>query len=78
MKIGFEAKFINIDPEAEKGGVINVLQNGAKRYGPIVNTDEQRIQQVLLGLQSNALKFTREGGVSILAEIITIDQADFL
>jgi hypothetical protein len=43
LKIGFEAKFINIDTEAEKGGVINVLQNGVKRYGPIVNTDEQRL-----------------------------------
>jgi signal transduction histidine kinase len=36
---------------------------------PIVCTDEQRVMQVLLGLQSNALKFTREGMVSIHVEI---------
>ena len=31
----------------------------------ILNHDEQRIQQVLLNLQSNALKFTNEGSVTI-------------
>jgi len=35
------------------------------RYSPIVFTDEQRVMQVLLNLQSNALKFTQKGGVRI-------------
>jgi signal transduction histidine kinase len=33
---------------------------------------------VLLGLQSNALKFTREGSVIIEVEIITEDDNNFL
>ena len=32
---------------------------------PMVRTDEERVLQVLLGLQSNALKFTQKGGVKI-------------
>ena len=47
---------------------------GVKLYAEFVEIDEsnamifsdkQRIQQVLLGLQSNALKFTIEGEVKI-------------
>ena len=30
---------------------------------PIIQTDRQRVMQVLLGLQSNALKFTQSGDV---------------
>ena len=32
----------------------------------MISTDEDRLMQVLLGLQSNALKFTREGHVKIV------------
>ena len=35
----------------------------------IVNTDQQRVMQVLLCLQSNALKFTKGGEVHIIVEI---------
>ena len=34
--------------------------------------------QVLLGLQSNALKFTKEGSVSIHLKIIQIEQQNYL
>ena len=35
----------------------------------MVNTDQQRVMQVLLGLQSNALKFTQNGFVNIRVRI---------
>ena len=34
--------------------------------------------QVLLGLQSNALKFTQKGQVSTKVQIITVNQEEFL
>ena len=34
----------------------------------IITHDEQRIQQVLLNLQSNALKFTEKGKITIKAK----------
>lgn len=36
---------------------------------PLIYCDENRVMQVLLGLQSNALKFTEKGSVSIRVEI---------
>jgi len=45
-----------------------IVPNGM--YSPIINSDEQRIMQVLLGLQSNALKFTRSGSIMIYVSII--------
>lgn len=36
---------------------------------PMIICDEQRIKQVLLGLQSNAIKFTQKGYVKIIASI---------
>ena len=36
----------------------------------LLETDKQRVMQVLLCLQSNALKFTEGGQVHIMVEII--------
>ena len=49
QRIKFTSKFLNIG-------------SGSKKYSPIVKTDEKRVMQVLLCLQSNALKFTQRGG----------------
>jgi signal transduction histidine kinase len=51
----------------------NISDNGTDEissdYSPLIYSDEHRIMQVLLGLQSNALKFTRNGSVTIFVEI---------
>ena len=39
-------------------------------YSPMINHDEHRIQQILLNLQSNALKFTSKGEVKIVVSIL--------
>jgi signal transduction histidine kinase len=37
----------------------------------MIDSDEKRIKQVLINLQSNALKFTKEGGtIKIICELI--------
>ena len=45
-------------------------QNDEEMYSPFINTDQDRIMQVLLSLQSNALKFTKTGSVTITVGII--------
>ena len=40
------------------------------KHSPIIRSDESRIMQVLLGLQSNALKFTTNGHVKVIVRIL--------
>lgn len=47
-------------------------------YSPFIHTDEQRVMQIILSLQSNALKFTLQGSVTIRVEIILIQGQEFL
>ena len=47
-------------------------------FSPIIKTDEHRVMQVLLGLQSNALKFTTNGRVIIMVEIEIRDKVSYL
>ena len=47
-------------------------------HSPIIRSDEDRIKQVLLGLQSNALKFTQQGKVSIHIRISIKNSGKFL
>ena len=61
-QIEFTTKFENIGMDYNCSG---------DQYSPYINCDEHRIMQVLLGLQSNALKFTQKGKVETFIEIIS-------
>jgi signal transduction histidine kinase len=50
-------------PLAREKGIILRLE--AQPGLPVVHTDEDRVRQILLNLGANAIKFTREGEVSI-------------
>lgn len=45
-------------------------------FSPLIRSDEHRIMQVLLGLQSNALKFTEKGSVNI--QVMMLDNGENL
>ena len=47
----------------EKDLIIN------NKYSPLIIHDEHRIKQILLNLQSNALKYTQKGEVKIIVSI---------
>lgn len=44
----------------------------------MINTDGQRLKQVILNLQSNALKFTQRGSVVIVAELLGGGDSQYL
>jgi len=50
----------------------------SKYYDCNVTTDRQRVMQVLLSLQSNALKFTQSGAITVRVEIIEDFEPDDL
>ena len=68
--MNFFATFVNIQTDPYQ------IPNG--NFPPLIITDEQRVMQVLLGLQSNALKFTQKGKVEIKIEFISseIDETE--
>ena len=57
-KIDLSCEFINIGSE--------IFEDN---FSPFIFHDEQRIQQVLLNFQSNALKFTQGGKVVIVVKM---------
>ena len=64
--IEFFSTFVNIKEDQH----FIDAEGESMHFSPIVNSDRQRVMQVLLGLQSNALKFTKEGKVEIVVEIV--------
>ena len=64
--IKFEAKFVNIYDQ--QGLSTSIDEDG--KHSPIMTTDDQRVMQVLLCLQSNALKFTQKGSVTTIVEVV--------
>ena len=58
-----DSQGIKLDIELENIGY------EVKLYSPIIEHDENRIKQVLLNLQTNSIKFTQKGKVTIKAKI---------
>ncbi|MEL7332065.1 MAG: response regulator, partial [Cyanobacteria bacterium J06560_2] len=50
-----------------------VLKNNIPSDLPLVYADENRVQQILLNLVSNAIKFTNEGTIILSAKLVTTD-----
>ena len=63
-----KAKSKNIDFSVDFSNILN----------PMITHDEQRIQQILLNLQSNALKFTQEGKVTIVARTYKKEEDEYI
>ncbi len=59
----------------EKGLTLNVsMDDGCP---PVIESDRQRLEQILKNLLSNALKFTEQGGVSVTASAARDGQVTF-
>ncbi|MDJ0701644.1 MAG: ATP-binding protein [Leptolyngbyaceae cyanobacterium MO_188.B28] len=56
-------------PQAEQKGLCFDIVMPATRDEIILNGNYQRLLQVMLNLVGNAIKFTREGGITISAEV---------
>ena len=69
-----KAKDKSIDFEVVFRGISLTGDSRDIESSPIIRCDEQRIMQVLLGLQTNALKFTKKGKVTTKVEILEADQ----
>ena len=72
-------KVMDVQRKQAKDRGIDLISDFQNVVGnPIIVCDEQRIKQVLLGLQSNALKFTERGFVKIIVERNFQSEKEFL
>ena len=70
----YKAKKQGVELLVEYVNVGDDKVDSIESFSPEVMADMPRIQQILLNLQSNALKFTEKGSVTIRCEI---DQVDY-
>lgn len=83
--IEFKATYENFQDLSQEAAQ-NMIDEGIDRlepdsngkFCPVICSDESRIKQVLLGLQSNALKFTQKGKVEIKVRILNDQNRRFL
>ena len=67
--IKLKTEFINIGTKEDSKG---------EKESPFIFTDQSRVMQVLLGIQSNAIKFTPKGSVTIQVRILHNSQGKYL
>ncbi len=76
-RIGFEPKEMMerairvLSHKAEEKGLSIVIDIFDKNISPVLMGDPYRLNQVLLNLINNAIKFTEKGGVSISCALVT-------
>ena len=76
--IDFVVSFDNISEDVIENCEIFEISCDTKCYSPIIRSDKQRIMQVLLGLQSNALKHIDTGKIEIAVKIVEKEDAQYL
>jgi CheY-like chemotaxis protein/HAMP domain-containing protein/GAF domain-containing protein len=61
-------------PVAEDKGLSFDVEVAGANVPPTIETDEQRLQQILKNLLSNAFKFTQEGGITLRISVVDDEQ----
>lgn len=74
-----KAEQMNLELSSSFGNISKFQSNDALNfYSPIIEADEMRIQQILMILLANSLKFTESGSVNIFVEIESKEEETYL